>query len=480
MAAERFDAIVIGSGQGGNPLAKALAAAGRTTAIIEREHVGGSCVNVGCTPTKTMVASARVAYLARRAGDYGVRSGRIAVDMARVRQRKRRIVNAFRGGSERSLERTRGVTLLMGEAHFTGPKSVEVAMRQGGTRRLTADQIFINVGARPSRPPVLGLDRVPYLDSTSIMEVGTLPGHLVVLGGGFIGIEFGQMFRRFGSKVTIVQRNAHLLAREDPDVCEAVEQILRDDGITVLLETEVDQVARARGGIQVKVRTATPPGGGGGARGSGRSGTPRRRAGSRTLTGSHLLVATGRVPNTDRLNLTAAGVETDSLGYITVNERLETNVPGVYAVGDAKPGPAFTHTSYDDFRILEANLLKGGHATTQGRPVPYCVFMDPELGRVGMSETEARKAGRNIRVFTMPMRKVARAIEMDETRGLMKAVTDAGTNEILGCAMLGVFAGEMMSIVEVAMMGRLPHTAIRDAIFAHPTLAEALNNLFDQ
>ncbi len=474
-ATERFDAIVIGSGQGGNPLAKAFAAAGRTTAVIERVHVGGTCVNVGCTPTKTMVASARVAYLARREADYGIRPGRIAVDMAKVRQRKRKIVNSFRGSSERSLERTKGVSLLMGEAYFTGPKSIEVALRGGGTRHLTAETFFINVGARPSRPPVPGLDRVPYLDSTSIMELGSVPEHLVVFGGGYIGIEFGQMFRRFGSKVTIVQRNVHLLPREDPDVCEAVEQILRDDGVTVLLGAEVEQAARARGGIQVKVRISKPQGGRGGARGKG-----PRRAGSHTITGSHLLVATGRIPNTGRLNLAPAGIETDAQGYIKVNERLETSVPGVYVIGDAKPGPAFTHISYDDYRILEANLLKGGHATTQGRFVPYCVFMDPELGRVGMSETEARKAGRTIRVFTMPMSRVARAIEMAETRGLMKAVTDAGTNEILGCAMLGVFAGEMMSIVEVAMMGRLPHTALRDAIFAHPTLAEALNNLFDQ
>ncbi len=462
-APQRYDAIVIGSGQGGTPLAKALAAAGRKTAIIEWEHVGGTCVNVGCTPTKTMVASARVAYLARRAADYGVRAGRIAVDMAKVRQRKRTIVNSWRDGGQRRLEKTEGLTLLMGEAHFISPKSIEVAVNKGGTRLLSADSIFINVGDRPSRPPVPGLDSVQFLDSTSIMELGKVPEHLLVCGGGYIGLEFGQMFRRFGSKVTIVQRHRHVLDREDPDVSEAVEKILREDGITVLLEAEDLQVARAKGGGGIRLSVQTS-----------KSRAPR------TLTGSHLLVAAGRVPNTDRLNLAAAGVETDPSGFIKVNERLETNVPGIYALGDAKGGPAFTHISYDDFRIVETNLLKEGSATTRGRFVPYTVFIDPELGRVGMTETEARSQGREIQVFKMPMGSVARAIEMDEPRGLMKVVTDAATKEILGCAMLGVFGGEMMSIVELAMMGRLPYTALRDAIFAHPTLAEALNNLFDQ
>ncbi len=460
-APQRYDAIIIGSGQAGNPLAKALAAAGQTAAVIEGEHVGGTCINVGCTPTKTMVASARVAYMARRTAVYGVRAGRVVVDMAAVRRRKRKLVNAWRDGGQRSLEKTKGITLLLGEARFIGPKSIEVTLNKGGTRLLTSDRIFINVGARPSRPPVPGLDRVPFLDSTSVMELGTVPDHLLVLGGGYIGLEFGQMFRRFGSRVTIVQRGSNLLAREDSDVCEEVEKIVREDGIATLLDAEVQQVTRVGGGIRLVVRT-------------------KGRRGTRTLTGSHLLVAAGRVPNTDRLNLAASGVATDPQGFVRVNERLETNVPGIYALGDAKGGPAFTHISYDDYRIIEANLLKGGSATTAGRLVCYTVFTDPELGRVGITETEARSRGREIRVFKMPMAWVARAVEMDERRGLMKVVTDAATQEILGCAMLGVFGGEMMSIVEVAMMGRLPYTALRDAIFAHPTLAEALNNLFDQ
>jgi pyruvate/2-oxoglutarate dehydrogenase complex dihydrolipoamide dehydrogenase (E3) component len=460
-APQHYDAIVIGSGQGGNPLAKALAAAGRKTAMVEREHVGGTCVNEGCTPTKTMVASGRVAYLARRGGDFGVRTGPIGVDQAKVRERKRSIVNDWRSGGERGLRNTKGLDLLMGEASFTGPKTLEVRVSGGDPQALTGDLIFINTGARPAKPPLAGIDRVPTLDSTSVMELGETPEHLLVMGGGYIGLEFGQMFRRFGSRVTIIQRGKQLLSGEDADVAEEVAKILREDGVEVLLEAEAQGAAPAAGGsIDLTVRLA-------GAR------DPR------TLTGSHLLIAAGRVPNTDRLNLAAAGVQTDRGGYVHVNERLETTAPGVYGVGDVKGGPAFTHISYDDFRILETNLLKGGSATTEGRLVPYAVFMDPELGRVGLSEREARNQGRSIRVAKMPMKYVARAVESDETRGLMKVVVDAATGAILGCAILGIAGGELMSIVEIAMMGRLPYTALQEAIFAHPTLAESLNNLFD-
>ncbi|HEX4835131.1 MAG TPA: mercuric reductase [bacterium] len=461
MATERYGAIVIGSGQAAGQLSITLAGTGRKTALIEREHVGGSCVNEGCTPTKTMVASARVAYLARRAADYGVRTGPVTLDMARVRERKGNIVTRFRSGGEKSLRRTENVDLIMGAARFTGPKSVEVRLNGGGTQLLTADLIFINVGNRPARPPLPGLDRVPALDSTSVMELDTLPEHLLVLGGGYIAMEFGQMFRRFGSRVTIVQRAGHVLSREDSDVSEEVEKILREDGVEVLLDAQAQRVDQSGDGrILLTVRT------------------PQDRE-PRTLTGSHLLVAVGRVPNTDTLNLGAAGVETDARGYIKVNERLETSAPGIYGLGDAKGGPAFTHISYDDFRIVAANLLKGGHATTADRLVPYTVFMDPELGRVGVSETEARQQNRPIRVYKMPMKAVARALESDEPRGFMKVLVDAGTGQILGCAILGIWGGEIMSMVELAMMGRLPYTALRDATFAHPTLAEALNNLFD-
>ncbi len=461
-AAQHYDAIVIGSGQAGTPLSKTLAQADRRTALIEREHVGGSCVNVGCTPTKTMVGSARVAYLARRAADYGVRTGPVTVDMERVRQRKRDIVHSFNSGSVRSIQKTEGLDLLMGEGRFIGTKSVEVRLDGAEARVLTADLIFINTGARPHIPPVPGLESVPFLDSTSIMELGIVPEHLMIIGGGYIALEFGQMFRRFGSRVTIIQRGPQLLTREDSDVAEEVTKILREDEVDVLLQARTERVEREADGM-IRLTVRTPQDGG-----------------PHVVTGSHVLVAAGRAPNTEHLNLATAGVETDARGFVKVNERLETGVPGIYCLGDAKGGPAFTHISYDDFRIIETNLLRRGHATTQDRFVPYTVFTDPELGRVGLSETEARAQGRAIQAYKMPMRWVARALEMDEPRGLMKVVVDTGTGQILGCAILGIAGGELMSMVEIAMMGRVPYTSLRDAIFAHPTLAEALNNLFDQ
>jgi pyruvate/2-oxoglutarate dehydrogenase complex dihydrolipoamide dehydrogenase (E3) component len=455
---ERFDAIVIGAGQAGNPLSRTLAQAGWKTAVIEREHVGGTCINVGCTPTKTMVASARVVYLARRAGDYGVRTGPVSVDIDKVRQRKRAIVESFRSGTQSRLEKTPNLELVIGEASFTGPKTVEVRSPNGATRQLTADTIVINTGCRPARPPVPGLDSVSVLDSTSIMELDVVPEHLLVLGGGYVGLEFGQMFRRFGSAVTIVQRTERLLGREDPDVADEVAKLLREDGVEVLLQSDAVHAAKAADG-RIQLRMRTPDG-------------------DRTLTGSHLLAAAGRVPNTERLNLEAAGVRKDARGFVTVNERLETNIPGVYAVGDVNGGPAFTHISYDDFRILRANLLHNGKATTTGRIVPYTVFIDPQLGRVGLTEHEARAQGRNVRIAKMPMSYVARALEMDESRGFMKAVVDADTKQILGCAILGIEGGELMSMLEIAMLGRVPATQLAEAVFAHPTLAESLNNLF--
>ena len=458
MTTTQYDAIVIGAGQAGGPLSTALARAGWRTAIIERVHVGGTCINEGCTPTKTMVASARVAYLARRAADYGVRTGPVTVDMTVVRQRKRDIVESFRNGSQQRIESTAGVDLLMGEARFTGPKLVEVRLTNGETRQLTAGTIFLNTGDRPSKLPLSGLDQVSVLDSTSIMELDKVPEHLLVIGGGYVGLEFGQMFRRFGSQVTIVQRGKYLLNREDPDVADEVAKIMREDGIDVLLETTPVQVERAAGGaMQLTVHTP---------------------AGERTLHGSHLLLAAGRIPNSDWLDLAAAGVQADKRGYIQVNERLETNVPGIYALGDVKGGPAFTHISYDDFRIIRTNLLEGGSATTRDRMVPYTVFIDPQLGRVGLTETEARAQSRNIKVATMPMSYVARALETGEPRGFMKAVVDASDGQILGCAVLGIEGGEIMAILQMAMMGKVPYSVLRDAVFAHPTLAESLNNLF--
>ncbi len=454
-AADHYQAIVIGSGQAGTPLCTALADAGLRTALIERQHVGGTCVNEGCTPTKTMVASGRVAYLARRGADYGIRTGDIRIDMERVRQRKRNIVNSFRN-SQRRIEKTANLDLIFGEASFTGPKSVLVRLRDGGQRTLTGEKIFINAGARPTVPALDGLKDIPFLDSTSIMELDTVPEHLMVLGGGYVGLEFGQMFRRFGSHVTIVHSHAQLLPGEDADVAREIEKILTEDGIALLLEAHALNVSRG-GNITVQIET---------------------RGDVRAITGSQLLVATGRTPNTDSLNVKAAGIETDARGYIKMNAQLETNVSGVYALGDIKGGPAFTHISYDDYRIIRSNVLKGGHASIAGRLIPYTVFIDPQLGRVGITEAEAQSNGMDIEIAKMPMSRVARALEVDESRGFMKAVIDAKTQQILGAAVLGIEGGELMSMIQLAMMGRVPYTALRDGIFAHPTLAESLNNLF--
>jgi dihydrolipoamide dehydrogenase len=447
------DAVIIGTGQSGKPLALALARAGWKVAVVEREYVGGTCINVGCTPTKTMVASGRVAYLARRGADYGVRTGSVKVDLRRVFERKRGVVERFRNHGQKSLEKADNVDLIFGEARFAGGMRVAVRLRKGGTRDLEGRRIVVNTGGRPAVPPIPGLDQVRYLDSTSIMELTELPQHLVVLGGGYIGLEFCQMFRRFGSRVTVLNRDPRLVSREDPDVSEEVEKILKEDGIKVLNSAQVTRVRKSRSGVRVVLQSGS-------------------------VSGSHLLVAVGRVPNTDRLNLEAVGVETDKAGFIKVDPKLETNVPGVYAIGDVKGGPAFTHISYDDFRVLRENWLNGGSATIEGRPVPNCVFIDPQLATVGLNEAEAQKRGLDYRVAKLPMAGVARAIEMSETRGFMKAIVDAKTRQILGCTVLGVEGGEIMSMLQIAMMGKIPYTAIKEGVFAHPTLAESLNNLF--
>jgi pyruvate/2-oxoglutarate dehydrogenase complex dihydrolipoamide dehydrogenase (E3) component len=369
-----------------------------------------------------------------------------------VRERKRAIVDQFRNGNQKRLESAPGLELLFADARFTGERTVEA-----GGRVFSADTVFINTGGRPAAPKVAELESVGYLDSTSIMELDLVPEHLLVLGGGYVGLEFAQMFRRFGSEVTVVQRDSQLLPQEDADIAGAVLEILRDDGIEVLLRTEARCATRDGEGLKLEVTAADGP---------------------RILRGTHVLVATGRVPNTDRLNLGAAGVRTDARGFVIVNERLETTASGVYALGDVKGGPAFTHISYDDFRIVRTNLLQGGNATTTGRLVPYTVFLDPQLGRVGLSEREAVKQGRDHRVVKMPMTRVARALEVDESRGVMKALVDPGSGRLLGAAVLGLEGGELMSMLQLAIMGNLRYSDLRDAVFAHPTLAESFNNLF--
>ncbi|MGB6648479.1 MAG: mercuric reductase [Bacteroidota bacterium] len=449
---------MIGSGQAGKPLAVSLAQAGWKMALVERRFIGGTCINVGCTPTKTMVASARVAHVARRAATYGVETGPVRVDMQRVRERTRDIVRQFRESSERSVEATEGLTLLYGEGSFRGPGTIRVRRKDGETVEISSKRIFINTGGRPTIPDIPGLSDTNYLDSSSILELEEVPNHLIVLGGGYIGLEFGQMFKRFGSDVTILQRGKQLLRREDPDVADGVTRFLREEGVQVLLESRVRSVGSAGAG-RVEVVVQTP-------------------AGDRALGGTHILVALGRRPNTEELNLPAAGVEVDEKGFVRTNEYLETNLPHIYALGDVKGGPAFTHISYDDYRVVLSRLTGDRRRSVQDRPIPYTVFLDPQLGRIGLSETEARGRGHDIRVAKMPMAWVARALEMEESLGLMKAVVDAKTDRILGATVLGVEGGELMALFQVAMMGNLPFTVLRDAVFAHPTLAESLNTLF--
>ena len=456
--ATKYDVIVVGTSQGGRFLPISFAKAGRKVAVVERGRLGGVCVNFGCTPTKTMVASARIAYLARRGAEYGVRTGPVSVDLQAVRKRKQNMVEGARKYFESLVKPLEGLDLLRGEGRFIAPKMLEVVLPDGGTQVITAPLIFIDTGARPKQLAIAGVDTVPVLNSTTIMELETLPEHLLIIGGGYIGLEFGQMFRRFGSEVTLIQHHARLLMSEDEDVSDEITKILREDEVTVFTGTTPQEVQLLGDGrLQLTVRTPQ---------------------GEQQLTGSHLLAAIGRVPNTEALRAETGGIQLDKGGHIQVNEQLETNVPGIYALGDVKGGPAFTHVSYADFRILRTNLLEDGSASTRDRLVPYTIFIDPQFGRVGMNETEARKQGRNIRVAKLPMNAVIRALETGETRGFMKAIVDADTRQILGCAILGLEGGEIMAIIQTAMMGKLPYTALRDGIFTHPTLAEGLNTLF--
>jgi pyruvate/2-oxoglutarate dehydrogenase complex dihydrolipoamide dehydrogenase (E3) component len=457
MAGEQYDAIVIGTSQGGRFLPLELAKAGQKVALVERGPLGGACVNTGCTPTKTMVASARLAYQARRGAEYGLRIGPVSVDLAAVRERKRAMVAGARQNYASRLAQD-GLDLIEGEAHFTGPNTVEIALSEGGTRQISAPVIVIDTGTRPKPLAIPGADTVAVLDSTSIMELDVLPEHLIILGGGYIGLEFGQMFRRFGSEVTIVQHSPRLLKNEDDDVSDEVAAILREDGINVLTSSTPVRVESTDGGrVRLTVRTED---------------------GEQRLDGSHLLSAIGRIPNTEALNPGAAGLRLDDHGYIEVDQYLQSSAPGVYAMGDVNGPPAFTHSSYDDYRILHANLINHEKLSTRDRIVPYTVFIDPQLGRVGLTEREARMQGRAIRVAMLPMNAVIRAIETGETRGFMKAIIDADNGQILGCAILGSEAGEIMTIIQVAMLGKLTDTAMVDAIFTHPLLAEGLNSLF--
>lgn len=474
-----YDAIIIGSGQGGTPLSMAFAKEKYKTALIESSHVGGCCINEGCTPTKTLIASGRVAYLTRRGPQYGVfanagadaASNDVQVNMEVVRKRKRDIVDSFRSGSERRL-REAGVDLIMGTASFKDERTLQVRGLDGPEKSLTADRIFVCSGERPAIPKIDGFDAASFppdaiLDSTSVQELGVVPSHLVVIGGGYIGLEFGQLFRRLGADVTIIQRGNQLLPREDAEVAETMHKVLEEDGIRILLKAAPTAIrphtSSQDPAIKVSVSVSV----------SGQNGQSELQA-------SHVLFAAGRMPNTENLNLGAAGIDSTARGHIITDTQLRTTNNRVWALGDVKGGPAFTHISYDDFRLLRTNLLEEGNLTTADRLIPYVVYTDPQLGHVGLHEHEAREKypDRKIQVASMPMSYVARALETDESRGLMKAVVDAESKQILGFTCLGIEGGEIMSLVEMAMIGGVQWTALSNAIWAHPSLAESLNNLW--
>jgi pyruvate/2-oxoglutarate dehydrogenase complex dihydrolipoamide dehydrogenase (E3) component len=449
----RFDAIVIGSGQGGNPMAFALADHGWTVALIEKAYLGGTCVNTGCTPTKTMVASAQIAHYARNSARWGVKVGGVQVDLPAVVSLKNAVVEHFRNGNERKVEQRPNLHLYRGHARFIAPRKLQIA-----DDIIEGERVFINVGTRPDPPRIEGLETARYLTNESLMELQEVPEHLIVLGGGYIGLEFGQMFRRFGSRVTVIQRGSQLLPREDPDVAEALQKALEAEGVEFCMNSVAMKVEGQPGRITVAVAT-----------------------GERTsaITGTHLLAATGRRPNTDDLGLDKTGVALDSRGFVKVNDRLETGAPGIWALGDVKGGPAFTHISYNDYQIAYANIVDGQNLSIENRYVPYSLFTDPQLGRVGMTEKEARATGRKLKVGTYPMNGVSRAIERSETTGFMKIIVDAETDRILGASILGAEGGEVVQILGVMILANAPSKLLKGAVYIHPTLVEGLFGLME-
>jgi pyruvate/2-oxoglutarate dehydrogenase complex dihydrolipoamide dehydrogenase (E3) component len=457
----KYDAIIIGSGQAANPLAGKLAAAGWKTALIEKKFIGGTCINVGCTPTKTLIASGRVAYLTKRSADYGVHTTGYSIDIESVIRRKNAHVLTARESSARRLLETQNLDVVFGNAIFSGPKEVTVTKEDGSISAMTAEKIIINTGTRPVIPPIAGLPEIHYYTSDTILDLLAIPSHLVIVGGSYIALEFGQLYRRLGSKVTIIEGNEQFLSKEDGDIAAEIKKILEEDGIRILTGTTVRSVGSnaSANGENIKIELQTP-------------------SASQTITASHLLVAAGRLPETAALNPGAAGIITDKHGFIPVDGSLQTNIPGIYALGDVKGGPQFTHISYNDHLILYKNLIENANLSITGRETIYCLFTDPELGRVGLTEKMAREKGLNIKVVTLPAGRIARAWENDETRGMLKAIVNLDNKMILGAAMLCSNGGELMSILQMAMMGNVTYDRIRDAVFAHPTFAESLNNLF--
>jgi pyruvate/2-oxoglutarate dehydrogenase complex dihydrolipoamide dehydrogenase (E3) component len=423
-----------------------------------KRWVGGTCVNDGCTPTKTMVASAKMAYMAANSSPLGIKIKSFSVDMPKIKKRKDDIVIQSREGNQKGLEKTQNLDLLFGEAVFTSDKTITVTMNSGRKKELKADLIFINTGAKPFVPEIEGINDIGYLDSTSIMELDQIPEHLLVIGGNYIGLEFGQMFRRFGSKVTVIEKSGRIVSREDEDISAELTKILKAEKIIIHTNANVTKFKKKTGG---KITAIFNQGGK-----------------EEKIKCSHVLIAVGRTPQSKVLNLDLTGVKVDDKGNIVVNDKLETNVKGIYALGDVKGGPAFTHISYNDYTIVYRNLIEKQNLTINDRSVPYCMFTDPQLGRIGLSETEAKKQGIKYKVVKLPMAHVARAIETGDTRGFMKALVDPDSKKILGAAVLGQEGGEIMTILQMAMMGDITYDRIRYCVFAHPLYAESLNNLF--
>ncbi|AQH00267.1 mercuric reductase [Burkholderia sp. KK1] len=452
---QHFDAVVIGTGQGGSPLAARLAKSGRRTAVIERYLFGGTCVNVGCTPTKTYVASARAAHVARTAARYGVMiGGDISIDMARVKARKDEVIGGSRTGIEKWLRGTKNLTVFKGHGRFTGPHALSIEASDGSTQDIDADLIFINTGTRATVPEIDGLEQVPYLTNSTILELTEVPAHLVIVGASYIALEFGQMFRRFGSRVTLLVRGERILTREDEDVARAMQDVFVREGVEFRFGAQISKVERSAGGVRVFV-------------------------GDETIDASHLLFATGRTPNTDDLGLAHAGIEVNRHGMIDVDGQLRTGVEGVYALGDVNGRGAFTHTSWNDYEIIASNVLDGESRSVDTRIMAYAVFVDPPFARVGMSEEEVRKDGREALIATMPMTRVGRARERGETDGFMKALVDARTQRFLGAAIYGIEGDEVIHTFIEIMNADAPFVTLQRAMHVHPTVSELVPTLLE-
>jgi pyruvate/2-oxoglutarate dehydrogenase complex dihydrolipoamide dehydrogenase (E3) component len=453
---ERYDVLVFGSGAGGKITAWTSASEGLRTAVVERGLIGGSCPNIACLPTKNVIHSAKVADFVRHDRDFGSGTAPASIEMAEVRARKRRMVDGL-VSTHMDKYKASGAELVFGEGSFVGPKTIHVRLNNGGVRTLQGDHVFLNLGTHAAIPNIPGLRAAKPLTHVEALELGRVPSHLIVLGGGYVGLEFAQAFVRFGSRVTVLERGPQLLAREDKDVADALVDLLHLDGVDVRLNVEVTQVDGSSGDA---VRVSLSP-----------------SAGTSVLEGSDILAATGRIPNTRNIGLDKTGVTLNARGYIQVNERLETTAPGIWALGECAGSPQFTHISEDDFRIVYTNL-HGGSRSTRDRLVPFCLFTDPEIARIGLNENEAVAAGRSYRVAKLPMQAVLRARTLSEIRGFMKALVSHDSDEILGFTAVGPHAGEVLAVVQTAMMGKLPYTVLRDAVFTHPTMAEGLGPLF--